>query len=291
MLNKFGEVEENASLESYNTYGIKTSCKYLVKPKDEEQLYFLVDYLHKNKIKYYILGKGSNVILPDKPFDGVIISLEYFNKIEIKGRHVKAEAGVVLGTLVKECVNNNLKGFEYLAGIPGTLGGALYGNAGVKDHTIYDYLNEIVVLRGNEIDTLFKGDFKISYRHTEFKDNNDIILRACFYLDEEKKEKLESIIKENRLKRQNTQPLEYKNAGSVFKNPEGYAAGKLIEDAHLKGYKIGDAEVSEKHANFIINRGHATSEDIKKLIKKIQEEVKNKFDIKLELEQIIIEWD
>lgn len=291
MLNKFGEVEENASLESYNTYGIKTSCKYLVKPKDEEQLYFLVNYLHKNKIKYYILGKGSNVILPDKPFDGVIISLEYFNKIEIKGRHVKAEAGVVLGTLVKECVNNNLKGFEYLAGIPGTLGGALYGNAGVKDHTIYDYLNEIVVLRGNEIDTLFKGDFKISYRHTEFKDNNDIILRACFYLDEEKKEKLESIIKENRLKRQNTQPLEYKNAGSVFKNPEGYAAGKLIEDAHLKGYKIGDAEVSEKHANFIINRGHATSEDIKKLIKKIQEEVKNKFDIKLELEQIIIEWD
>ena len=291
MLNKFGEVEENASLESYNTYGIKTSCKYLVKPKDEEKLYFLVDYLHKNKIKYYILGKGSNVILPDKPFDGVIISLEYFNKIEIKGRHVKAEAGVVLGTLVKECVNNNLKGFEYLAGIPGTLGGALYGNAGVKDHTIYDYLNEIVVLRGNEIDTLFKGDFKISYRHTEFKDNNDIILRACFYLDEEKKEKLESIIKENRLKRQNTQPLEYKNAGSVFKNPEGYAAGKLIEDAHLKGYKIGDAEVSEKHANFIINRGHATSEDIKKLIKKIQKEVKNKFDIKLELEQIIIEWD
>ena len=277
MLNKFGEVIENASLENYNTYGIKTSCKYLVKPKDEEQLYFLVDYLRKNKIKYYILGKGSNVILPDKPFDGVIISLENFKKLKIEGPNVKAEAGVILGTLVKECVNNNLKGFEYLAGIPGSLGGALYGNAGVKDHTIYDYLDEIVVLRNNEIDTLGKGDFEVSYRHTEFKDNNDIILRACFYLDEGNKEELESIINENRLKRQNSQPLEYKNAGSVFKNPEGMFAGKLIEEAGLKGYCVGDAEVSEKHANFIINRGNATSEDIKKLIKKVQKDVKNKF--------------
>ena len=291
MLNKFGEVEENASLESYNTYGIITSCKYLVKPKDEEQIYFLVDYLRKNKIKYYILGKGSNVILPDKPFDGVIISLEYFNKIEMNDRHVKAEAGVILGSLVKECVNHNLKGLEYLAGIPGSLGGALYGNAGVKNHTIYDYLNEIVVLRGNEIDTLFKGDFEVSYRDTEFKKNNDIILRASFYLDEGEKQELENIIKENRLKRQNSQPLEYKNAGSVFKNPDGMFAGKLIEDAGLKGYSIGDAKVSEKHANFIINRGNATSEDIKKLIKKIQDEVKNKFNVELELEQIVVEWD
>lgn len=291
MLNKYGEVEENASLESYNTYGIKTSCKYLVKPKDEEQLYFLIDYLRKNNIKYYILGKGSNVILPDKPFDGVIISLEYFNKIKIEGPNVKAEAGVILGTLVKECVNHNLKGFEYLAGIPGTLGGALYGNAGVKDHTIYDNLMEIVILRDNAIDTIFKGDFEVSYRDTEFKKNNDIILRACFCLDKGKKEELENIIKENRLKRQNNQPLEYKNAGSVFKNPEGMFAGKLIEEAGLKGFRIGDAEVSEKHANFIINRGNATSEDIKKLIKKIQEEVKNKFNVELELEQIVVEWD
>jgi len=291
MLNKFGKVLENASLINYNTYGIDTTCDYLVKPDSIDNLIDLIVYLNNNNIKYYLLGGGSNVILPDNHFNGVIISLELLNKVEFNGNLIVAECGISLGTLVLSCINRSLKGLEYLALIPGTLGGALYGNAGVKEHTIYDYLNSIEVIKDNQLVKLLKDDIEISYRHTNFKNNNDILVRATFKLEEGNKEELKEIVKENRLKRQSSQPLEYKNAGSVFKNPDGDYAGRLIESVGLKGYSVGDAEVSTKHANFIINKGQATGEDIRKLIQIIKEKVYNEYKIDLKLEQIIIEWD
>ncbi len=291
MLNKYGDVINNAGLVEYNTYGIKTSAKYLVKPDSIDKLSNLINYLNKENIKYLILGKGSNVILPDTLFDGVIISLEKLNNIEIDDTLVSAECGILLSTLAKTCISSSLEGLEYLALIPGTLGGALYGNAGVKEHTIYDNLESVLVIRGGKLKTLKKEDIKIDYRYTEFKDNNDILVSAIFNLKKENRENLEKIVKENRIKRLNSQPLEYKNAGSVFKNPENNFAGKLIEEAGLKGYHINDAEVSIKHANFIVNKGNATSKDIKELIKTIQKKIRNKYNIELELEQIIVEWD
>jgi len=291
MLNKFGKVLENASLINYNTYGIDTTCDYLVKPDSIDNLIDLIVFLNNNNIKYYLLGGGSNVILPDNHFNGVIISLELLNKVEFNGNLIVAECGISLGTLVLSCINRSLKGLEYLALIPGTLGGALYGNAGVKEHTIYDYLNSIEVIKDNQLVKLLKDDIEISYRHTNFKNNNDILVRATFKLEEGNKEELKEIVKENRLKRQSSQPLEYKNAGSVFKNPDGDYAGRLIESVGLKGYSVGDAEVSTKHANFIINKGQATGEDIRKLIQIIKEKVYNEYKIDLKLEQIIIEWD
>lgn len=291
MLSSFGDVFENSSLENYNTYGIKTNTKYLIKIDSINSLVELIKYLNNNNMKYYILGKGSNVILPDNSFNGVIISLEKLNNVIINENKVEAECGVVLSKLVNLTIENNLKGLEHLALIPGTLGGALFGNAGVKDHEIYDYLESITIIRNGKLVTLNRKDINITYRHTEFKDNHDIIVKVIFKLEVGKKEELLNIVKENRQKRLSTQPLEYKNAGSVFKNPDGYAAGKLIEDAGLKGFSVGDAEVSPKHANFIINKGNATSKDIKELIDIIVNKVYDKFKIKLELEQIIVEWN
>jgi len=190
-----------------------------------------------------------------------------------------------------ECINNNLKGLEYLALIPGTLGGALYGNAGVKDHEIYDNLVSIEVIRNNELIILKKEDIDIKYRYTSFKENNDILVRATFKLEKGNIDELKDIVKENRLKRLETQPLEFKNAGSVFKNPEGDAAGRLIDSLGLKGYNVGNAEISTKHANFIINKGSATGKEIRELINIIKEKVYEKYHIKLELEQIIVDWD
>ena len=290
MFKEYGEVYENYSLENYNTYGINTSCRYFVKPNSVSNLLLLLTSINEKKYPYFILGGGSNLILPDNKFAGVIINLDLLKNVEINDSEVVAEAGIRLGSLAKICVNKELSGFEYLASIPGTLGGALYGNAGVKEHSIYDCLMSVEVIRDGKLIKINKDDIKISYRHTSFKENNDIIIRANFKLIKEDPLKMQAIINENRLQRLNSQPLEYRNAGSVFKNPEENYAGHLIELAGLKGYRVGDAEVSHKHANFIINKGHATSKDIKELIKIIQSKVLKEFNIKLELEQVIVEW-
>ena len=291
MLNNFGEVVNNASLANYNTYGINSSAKYLIKPDSIDNLINLLEYLKKNNIKYMLLGGGSNIILPDSCFDGAIINLSLLDDIHIDNEVVTAGCGVSLSKLAMTCINNGLKGLEYLALIPGTLGGALYGNAGVKEATIYDNLISIDVIRNNELITLAKEDIEIGYRYTSFKSNNDILVKAKFKLCKGIVEELREIVKENRIKRMGSQPLEYKNAGSVFKNPEGDYAGRLIESLGLKGYAVNDAEVSLKHANFIINKGNATSKDIRMLIEKIKEMVYKAYKIELVLEQIVIDWD
>ena len=291
MLSDYGEVFENVSLENYNTYGIKVKTKYLIKPDTINHVKDLINYLDKEGMPYYLLGKGSNVILPDNDFEGVIISLENLNKIIIDDYVVKAECGVILSKLVREVINNNLKGLETLGTIPGTLGGALYGNASFyKDKSIYDYLVSVLVLEDNELKVIERKDIKIGHRYSSFKERKVILLEATFELIDGIKEEMEEEIKICQEKRLKTQPTDKRNAGSVFKNPEGYAAGKLIQDAHLKGYTIGGAQVSEKHANFIVNLGGATSKDIKDLIKVIKEKVYEDFKVNLELEQIVIEW-
>ncbi len=292
MLNKYGIVLEDVSLENYNTYGIKTKAKYLVKVKDINSLKELVSYLNKEKMPYFLLGKGSNVILPDNPFSGVIISLENLNHYSFDHNTLTVEAGAILGLVVKDAIKKGLKGIETLGSIPGTVGGALYGNASFyKDKTIYDHVKEVVVICNEEIKTILRKDIKTSYRYSSFKDCNDIIVKATFTLEKGNIEEMQEEEKKIREKRRETQPIEFKNAGSVFKNPIGYSAGKLIDEAGLKGYHVNDAYVSLKHANFIVNKGKATSKDIKELIAIIQNKIKEKDNITLELEQQIIEWD
>ena len=291
-MNEFDfEIIENASLEKLNTYGIKTRTQYLAKPNSKFDLQNLVSYLEERHIPYLLLGKGSNVILPDTPFKGVVISLENLAHVQINDNVVVAECGVLLGSLIQKVVLQNLSGMEGLIGIPGTLGGALWGNAGANKMTIYDCLESVEVLRHNQFITLKKDDIEIDYRYTEFKKKNDILVTATFKMQSMPKEKMHEVMHTIQEKRKNSQPLEFKNAGSVFKNPAGDYAGRIIESLNLKGLRVGDAEISSKHANFIINRGSATSKDIKELIKLVQEKVFKEANIKLELEQNIIEWD
>lgn len=290
-LAKFGKVKENVDLKSYNTYKVSTISKYLIDVKSEELLVNLIKYLKENNINYFILGNGSNVVFPNEPFDGVIIKLNGLNAIDIDDDEVYVGAGVMLPKLVSETVNNCLCGLEWAAGIPGTLGGAVVGNAGAYLSEIFSFIEEIRVLENDEIKTLKKDDVKYSYRYSSFKENKDvIILGAKLKLNKGSKDESEVLMKERLERRIKSQPLEYPSAGSVFRNPEGNYAGKLIEDCGLKGKRIGGAMVSEKHANFIINYDNATPKDVRDLIKLVHDTVLKETNIDLVIEQELIDW-
>ena len=290
-LAKFGKVKENVDLKSYNTYKVSTISKYLIDVKSEELLVNLIKYLKENNINYFILGNGSNVVFPNEPFDGVIIKLNGLNAIDIDDDEVYVGAGVMLPKLVNETVNNCLCGLEWAAGIPGTLGGAVVGNAGAYLSEIFSFIEEIRVLENDEIKVLKKDDVKYSYRYSSFKENKDIIiLGAKLKLNKGSKDESEVLMKERLERRIKSQPLEYPSAGSVFRNPEGNYAGKLIEDCGLKGKKIGGAMVSEKHANFIINYDNATPKDVRDLIKLVHDTVLKETNIDLVIEQELIDW-
>lgn len=290
-MDEYGEVLKNVELKDYNTYKIGSKAKYIVKPFDVSSLINLVKFLKENNIKYLVLGKGSNIILPDTDFDGVIILIEKLNNLIIKDTLVEVEAGITLSQFINKVIENNLGGLENLFGIPGSLGGAIVSNAGCYGSEISDYLESVTYLENNKIKTLKKEECDFNYRYSIFKnDKNKIIISAKFNLFKSNKEKMVITIKENMTKRKNSQPLEYPNAGSVFKNPKNLSAGKLIDDLGLKNYHINGAYISEKHANFIINKNNAKSEDILKLIEIIKEKVKQNYNIELILEQVIVKY-
>lgn len=291
-MKNYGELLENEPLKKYNTYKIGGKAKYLIKPYNISSLKKLLEYLNSKKIKYLLIGKGSNIILPDEDYDGVVILLDKLNRIEIKDNLAIVEAGAILNNFINECINNSLGGLENLYGIPGTVGGAIVGNAGCNKSEISDNLIEITYLKNDNIITKSKKDCSFEYRNSEFKNKKDIIiLSAKFLLEYKDKECMKKTIKNNLTKRKESQPLEYPNAGSVFKNPTNNSAGKLIDNAGLKNYNIGGAFVSDKHANFIINKNNATSKDILSLIKYIEKEISEKENINLELEQIVIKYN
>lgn len=290
-MKEFGEVLENVDLKKYNTYRIGGKARYLIKPYNIESLELLINYLNNNNIKYLVIGNGSNIILPDEDYDGVIILLSNLNKCILNKDEVYVEAGEMLNVFVMNIVNNNLGGIENLCGIPGTLGGAIVQNAGCYGTNISDKLISVSYLENGKVFEIKNSECNFSYRDSIFKSNkNKIILSAKFKFDFKNKDEMLNIIKENNQKRKNSQPLEYPNAGSVFRNPVNLSSGKLIDEAGLKGYNINDAYISSKHANFIINRGNATSKDIIDLINYIKKVILEKYNIELILEQEIIKY-
>jgi len=290
-MKEYGEVLENVDLKNYNTYRIGGKARFIIKPYNIKCLIKLLKYLKEKNIKCFVLGKGSNVILPDKDYNGTVILLDNLKEIKINGNIVEVESGVILTKFINSLINNNLGGLENLYGIPGTLGGAIHGNAGCYGSTISDFLISVTYLENEKVKTLQKDKCEFLYRDSIFKhDRNKIILSAQFKLINKDKNEMKITVKENLIKRKNSQPLEFHNAGSVFRNPTNNSAGKLIDEIGLKGYSVNDAEVSIKHANFIINRGNATSEDIKELIYLIKEKIKDNYDIDLILEQEIVKY-
>ena len=291
MMKEYGEVLENVDLKKYNTYGIGGIARFLVSPYSVTHLQGLLEYLNSNNIPWYILGGGSNVILPDDDFAGAIISLKNIDQYEVKKDVISVGAGIRLGVMVKKMLGDGFTNYGSLMGIPGLLGGAIVGNAGAYGISIFDYLISVTVMdRNGNISILEKEDIKYDYRYTELKNNGVIVIAASFLgIKGSVAEELEKI-EDNMQKRKSTQPLEYKNAGSVFRNPPNFSAGYLIEHAGLKGLTIGGAKVSERHANFIINYNNAKSRDIIELIGVIKKEVKLRFNEELKLEQVIVKW-
>ena len=294
ILSQFGKVEENVSLKKYNTYKIDSNAKYIIFPSNRENVIALIKYLRTNNISFIVLGNGSNVIISDNDYKGIIIKLDCLGKICISDTTVVAEAGVMLPKLAMTTINNSLKGLEWATGIPGTVGGSTVGNAGAYKSCMFDFIEKITVLNeNNDVIILNKEDISYDYRYTSFKDNkNLIILDVTFNLEVGNKEESLELVQNRLKKRKETQPLEYPSAGSVFRNPFNDAAGRIIEqEVNLKGKIIGGAKVSEKHANFIINTGNATGNDVRTLIKYVHREVLNKTGIDLIVEQEFLDWE
>ena len=257
-----------------------------VTPKTEEDLVQALEFCKEQEIRHFILGNGTNVLAADEGYRGVVIQIyRSFSDITITGEEVCAGAGILLSALSAECARHSLTGFEFASGIPGTLGGAVTMNAGAYGGEMKDVLVNVRVLdRQNGIRCLTKEECALGYRTSIIKKEDYIVLGAALHLEKGDPEKIEARILELKEARTSKQPLEFPSAGSTFKRPEGYFAGKLIQDSGLAGYSIGGAQVSEKHCGFIINKGGATSADIKNLMQYVADTVKEKFGVALEKE-------
>ena len=285
---KCGKVIENVSLEKYTSYKLNEKAKNIVIVNNINDLKKLLDYLKTNKIKHKIIGGGTNLIF-DGDYDGVLIKLDLTNLL-IDGRTIKVEAGCNLINVALKASRRGLTGFEFATGIPGTVGGAIYNNSGAYGSDMGYIVKNVTVLTPSlEIKVMDNKDLEYHYRTSFFKTHKGyVILSATIVLSDGDKDEIMDIIEDRRKRRIEAQPLEYPSAGSVFRNPPGLYAGKLIEDIGYKGIRVGDAEVSLKHANFIVNRGSAKGSDIASLIKDITKKVKDKYNVDLILEQEIV---
>lgn len=284
-----GEVYENVDLKKYTTYKVGETANILALPNNIENLIKLLKYLNKNNIKHKIIGNGSNLIFLGN-YNGVLIKLEKINNITINETIVKAEAGISLIHLALKCSKLGLTGLEFASGIPGTIGGAIYMNAGAYNENMENIVRKVKILDENyNIKELSKEQLNFDYRTSIFQNKNYICLETELELKKGNTEEILDLIEKRKQKRIASQPLDYPSAGSVFRNPPNESAWKLIEGIGYKGKIIGGAKVSEKHANFIINIGSATGKDIKKLIEEIKTKVKEKYNIELKEEQGFVE--
>ena len=284
----FKNLKMNVSLANYVTMRVGGNAHFFVEPQKISELIKIVKYCIKQKINYFILGNGSNVIFSDRGFDGIVICTKKLNKIYVKKNIVKVECGTNLYMLNKFLINNALSGMEFTYGIPGTVGGAVCMNAGAYGFEMKDIIQKVMYFDGKKIKTKNIANLDFSYRNSYFKKNNFIVLKVWLKLNKKNILDVQNLCMQNFKKRQISQPLEFANSGSIFKKVNGISAGKIIDDLGLKGKKCGGAQVSTLHANFIINKNNATSQDVKNLIDEIKKEVKEKAGISLEEEVIII---
>ena len=274
-------------LKKHTTFGVGGIASLFIYPCDINDLKIILKYSYKNKIKLFFMGSGSNLLISDNGFDGIVICLrKSFKNFEFDNSfEAKIGTGVMLGQIVRTLIKNSVQGLESLIGVPGTLGGALIMNAGAYGSEISNYLVSIksISLNGEE-KTYSKQDLKFSYRYSSIP-RDEIVVEAKFKFDTGDFNEIKIKKEKASQSRRTNQPLQYRSAGSIFKNPDSEkAAGYLIDKANLKGMKIGDAQISKKHANFIINHGNASSDNIIELIKIIKREVLKEFNIDLELE-------
>jgi UDP-N-acetylmuramate dehydrogenase len=287
---KVGTVLSNVEYKTFTTYRLKGKAKYVVEVTNLDALKRLLIFLKENHVSFKIVGGGSNLIFKDFIYDGVIIKLNHFDSLSICDNQIKVGCGYPFMRLALKCCKLGFTGLEFATGIPGTVGGAIYNNAGAYGSDMGYVLLEATVLTPDlEIKVMKNRQMQFHYRDSFFKHHPGyVILEAKMLLKRGDKEEILSLIQDRKERRIASQPLEYPSAGSVFRNPLNVPAGKLIEDLGLKGYSVGDASVSLKHANFIINKGNASGSDVVLLIDEIKRQVSEKYHIDLILEQEIV---
>lgn len=274
-------------MKKHTTFRVGGPADWLVTPTEEEQIQEVVNLLRTENVPYYVMGNGSNLLVGDKGYRGVIIQLgKNLSQIRMTEEGVLyAQAGALLSKIAAEALAQSLTGFEFASGIPGTLGGAVMMNAGAYGGEMKHVLKDALALTANgELRVLPVEQMELGYRTSIFAQNGDIVLSAQIRLQEGSPEEIRAYMDELKEKRITKQPLEYPSAGSTFKRPEGYFAGKLIEDTGLRGFQVGGAQVSEKHCGFVINKEQATAADILSLIEQVSDRVEAKFGVRLEPE-------
>ena len=288
-----GKLELNTSIKKYTTYKIGGNAACVVYPKSIEKLVQLMKFIKFRNIKYKIIGNGSNLIFSDKDFEGILIKLTEFDNIEIFDNKIKVGAGYSLMKLSRIALKNSLTGLEFAAGIPGTVGGAVFMNAGAyKSDMGYVVQSVKVLTKDFKIVELENKEMNFHYRTSFLQKHPDYVcLEVIIRLEKGKKDVIEDVMKSRLKRRVESQPLNYPSAGSVFRNPTGMFAGELIEKCGLKGYKLGGAMISDKHANFVINIDNAKAVDVRNLISLAQEKVKKEYNVDLKVEQEFVNWE
>lgn len=276
----------NEPMASHTTFKIGGPADYFVMPETSEELAAVLKLCKEENMPYFILGNGSNLLVGDKGFRGAVIQLyKNFDGICLEGTKITAKAGAMLIRVAKEAGKAGLTGLEFASGIPGTIGGAMVMNAGAYGGEMKDVVAAVTVLtKEGEIKTLSGKEMNFRYRGSVVEDEGYIVLEAVMELKEGNLEEIQARMEELSLQRRTKQPIEYPSAGSTFKRPEGYFAGKLIQDAGLRGYQVGGAQVSEKHCGFVINAGGATAADVMNLMQDVSDKVNAQFGVTLEPE-------
>lgn len=276
--------EESMSL--HTTFRCGGPADYFVEPADAKELAAVWQLCRKEEIPYYILGNGSNLLVSDDGYHGVVIFMgKAWSEVHVEGTCIRAGAGALLSVTARKALQASLTGLEFAAGIPGTIGGAVVMNAGAYGSEMKHVLTGATVLTPEgEAKELTASELELGYRTSSILRCGYIVLEAQMELEQGDEEAIRRQMEDLAFQRKSKQPLEYPSAGSTFKRPEGYFAGKLIQDAGLRGFQVGGAQVSEKHCGFVINRDHATAADVMQLCREVQKRVQDQFGVTLEME-------
>ena len=284
-------VRYDEPLKNHTTFKIGGNCIALIEPREVSDIVETIKICRENSIKFFVIGNGSNLLVPDEGYNGVIIKLKSeFSTIQVEGEYLIVNSGAKLSEVYTVAYENSLTGFEFASGIPGTIGGAIYMNAGAYGGEMKDIVEsvEVLDLDNFELRELKNEELEFSYRKSIIQRKNYIVTTIKLKLQKGNKEEINAVYEDLRDRRNSKQPLNFGSAGSTFKRPEGHFASKLIEDAGLKGYHINDAWVSEKHSGFIVNKGNASYKEVMELIEYVQKVVFEKFGVKLETEVRIL---
>ena len=286
------DITVDSPMSEHIYFRVGAPADILVTPVNEEQVVNTLKLCREYNVPYFILGNGSNILVKDGGISGVVIKFNKLNKITTEGNCVTAQSGALLKDVSKAALENNLRGFEFACGIPGSIGGAVFMNAGAYDGEMAHVIKSARVIDENcNIKNLTKEELELGYRSSIVMKKGYVVIEATVELESGEYASIKDKIDDLTNRRESKQPLEYPSAGSTFKRPEGYFAGKLIQDSGLKGFSIGGAAVSEKHSGFVINKGGATAKDVLDVIAHVQKTVKENFDVELHTEVRIIGRD